>query len=425
MKEPVAIDDERPTASLATLRMRARLLAETRRFFDDAGFFEVDTPLLSADRVIDPHLEPFVARGAESASAGAKPVYLQTSPEFAMKRLLCEGAEAIYQLGKVFRAGERGTRHNPEFTMLEWYRIGDDHHAAMRLTEAYLRTLASSVSQSCGVAGVGLQATNAPPQSPLSPAGDTPDANDSQCGGEGWGEGAAAQPMTLELAPSSALRAPSPPQSSLPCSSWVGSGGEGSRADAGENWGSAPFRTINYRDAFRNRLNLDPLRDDTTKLIAAARTHCSAIPEGFAVTDRDAWLNLLLAECIEPNLGTDRPEFLVDYPASQGALARLRTEPDGTHVAERFELYWRGVELCNGYHELTDAAELRSRIAAETTRRASEGLPPLDTDNRLLRAMDRGLPPCAGNAVGFDRVIMLLLGFERIDDVVPFPFERA
>ncbi len=113
MNESGSIDDERPTASLATLRLRARLLAETRRFFDAAGFFEVGHPAAERDRVIDSHLEPFVAHGAESASTTARPVYLQTSPEFAMKRLLCEGAEAIYQLGKVFRAGERGTRHTP------------------------------------------------------------------------------------------------------------------------------------------------------------------------------------------------------------------------------------------------------------------------------------------------------------------------
>ncbi len=187
----------------------------------------------------------------------------------------------------------------------------------------------------------------------------------------------------------------------------------------------APFRTVTYRDAFRTRLGLDPFRDDTAQIIAAAPPHCSAIPEGLPETDRDGWLNLLLAECVEPHLGADRPEFLVDYPASQGALARLRpsrTEPAWRSGSSCIGAAWK---LCNGYHELTDAAELRSRIAAETTRRASEGLPPLDTDNRLLRAMDRGLPPCAGNAVGFDRVIMLLLGFERIDDVVPFPFERA
>ena len=341
MSESGAIDhDERPTASLDTLRRRAQLLAETRRFFDSAGFFEVDTPLLSADRVIDPHLEPFVARGAESASSTTKPAYLQTSPEFAMKRLLCEGAQAIYQLGKVFRAGERGARHNPEFTMLEWYRVGDDHESAMRLTEAYLRSLAAVV--------------------------------------------------------------PRPPA-----------------------WDTASFRRITYREAFEARLGFDPHRASTRTIVASGLVRGVSPPQSLEEDDRDGWLNWLLAEFVEPSLGSEQPEFLVDYPASQAALARLGTDAEGTKVAERFELYWRGVELCNGYHELTDAAELRSRIATETTRRASEGLPPLDTDNRLLRAMDRGLPPCAGNAVGFDRFVMLLLGFERIDEVVPFPFERA
>jgi lysyl-tRNA synthetase class 2 len=340
-----ASSDFLPTASLRTLELRARALAATRRFLDARGYFEVDVPLVSADRVIDPHLAPFAIvpgdqiHPADHSGPGqnrAAPTHhLQTSVEFGMKRLLAAGARAIYQLSHVFRAEERGPRHNPEFTMLEWYRVGDTHIEQMAETEALVAELFSLVGQ----------------------------------------------PLPV------------------------------------------PFGRLTYQQAFDRSLGIDPLRATVADLARVAAEQGVAVPESLDPHDRDGWLNLLLAFCVEQTLGVERPEFVCDYPASQAALARLR--PGEPPVAERFELYLRGVELCNGYHELTSADELRARIEAESDRRAREGLPPLPVHNRLLDSMASGLPPCAGTALGFDRVLMLAVGAASLDEVIPFPWDRA
>lgn len=318
-----------PTADLKTLQLRAHALAAIRRFFDAQGYFEVDTPLLSQDRVIDANLEPFVVANA----AAGRDLFLQTSPEFAMKRLLVAGAQAIYQLDKVFRRGERGTRHNPEFTMVEWYAVGTDHHQQMQVTEELVREV-------------------------------------------------------FEL---STMR-------TLP---------------------TIPFARTSYSAAFQRHLGIDVFATESSELAKLARQRCASVPESLELDDRDGWLNVLLAELIEPHLGAVVPEFLFDYPATQAALARVRPGPPA--VAERFELYLDGIELCNGYHELTDPAELRQRIRQEWTTR--EGQPPISS--RLLQAMEVGLPPCSGVALGVDRLIMLIAGKQRIDDVIPFPIERC
>lgn len=318
-----------PTADLETLRLRARILAAIRKFFDERGYFEVDTPLLSQDRVIDSNLEPFVVPEAFEG----RDLFLQTSPEFAMKRLLVAGAQAIYQLDKVFRRGERGERHNPEFTMAEWYAVGTDHHQQMAVTEALVREVFQ------------LSATR-------------------------------------QLA-----------------------------ADT--------FVRTSYADAFRRHLGIDVYATGTAQLGELARQRCASVPESLDPTDRDGWLNLLLAELIEPHLGKSVPEFLFDYPPSQAALACIRPGPPA--VAERFELYLDGIELCNGYHELADPAELRERIRHEWTTR--EGDPPVSS--RLLQAMEMGLPPCSGVALGVDRLIMLVAGKRNLNDVMAFPFERS
>jgi len=326
-----------PSASLPTLVVRARALAATRQFLDSRGYLEVDVPLLSADRVIDPNLAPFVVRNADDDQRieKSRPYHLQTSVEFGMKRLLSAGATAIYQLSHVFRAGEQGPRHNPEFTMLEWYRVGDTHLEQMAETEE----LVTHLFALCG--------------------------------------------RTLPR----------------------------------------PFGRITYQTAFERCLGLDPLRASTGELSQAARARQLPVPDSLELSDRDGWLNLLLAFCVEESLGIDRPEFVCDYPASQAALARLR--PGDPPVAERFELYLEGIELCNGYHELTEADELRGRIQSESDRRAGEGLPSLPIHNRLLESMEYGLPPCAGTALGFDRVLMLALKAGCIDEVIPFAWDRA
>jgi len=340
------LPDYLPTATLARLQLRARLLQAVRRFFDERGYFEVDTPLLSHDRVVDPHLEPF------AVDAGRDALYLQTSPEFGMKRLLAAGAQAIYQVGHVFRAGELGRLHNPEFTMVEWYRTGDTHLEQMQVVEDLVVEVFRAAAK----------------------------AFDSE------------PPVS-----SKALPQPQVPR--------------------------VPFLRTTYRESFVRYAGCDVLPLAAADLAELARARQISILESLDPADRDGWLNLLLAELVEPELGKSRPEFLCDYPASQAALARLRQGE--FPVAERFELYIAGIELCNGYHELTDPAEFRRRIEVESQRRIGEGHSPLPVSNRLLAAMDAGLPPCAGVALGFDRLVMLAAGAKSLAEVIPFAFERA
>ena len=307
-------------------------MAVVREFFTARGFLEVDTPILSADTVVDRHLDPL-----STTLTGVGPertMYLQTSPEFAMKRLMAAGGEAIFQIARVFRQGERGNRHNPEFTLVEWYRRGDDYAAGMQL----LSDLISA---------------------------------------------------TLKL---------------------------------------GPAERITYRDAFRRHLAIDPLTIADDELATLARATLSEMSAAFDdTTDRDAWLDLLLTECIEPHLGSSSsgPTILCDYPPSQAALAKLRHDPGSPPVAERFELYVDGIELANGYHELLDADVLLERNVENNRLRVADGKPPLPVDSRLITAMRAGLPPCTGCALGFDRLVMLATGQVDIARVIPFPIERA
>ena len=312
-----------PSASIDALKKRCQLLNEARRFLTERGYWEVETPILSRDVCVDRHLEPLIV---ESIQAGAEPpLYLQTSPEFGMKRLLSAGAGDIFQITRAFRGGEVGPLHNPEFTIVEWYRVGGGYGELMDEVGALVGSLLG-----------------------------TPDAE-----------------------------------------------------------------RVSYRDAFRRHADIDPFEADDRLLCARARA------EGFAdaSADRDQVLNFLLAALVEPCLGIDRPTFLFDFPASQAALAKVRSETPP--VAERFELYIAGVELCNGYQELTDPIELRRRNAEQNALRTGAGKRPLPIESRLLSAMQHGLPECAGVALGFDRVAMLATGARSLDAVLPFPIERA
>ena len=333
---------------------------------DDAGYFEVETPLLSTDIVVDAWLEPFVADFLalpHEWQHGGQPHYLQTSPEFAMKRLLAAGATAIYQLGKVFRNGEVGQRHNPEFTMLEWYRVGDDHHSQMRFTETLVQRVFQKAAE-------------------LSPGLPTPETIEGQTR------------YQSRLA--------------MPVANPQG------------------FERLTYDTAFERYAGQRVLDANLVSLADLATRHRRVPPPGLYHDDRDGWLNWLLAELVEPHLGRDRPTFLYNYPASQAALAQTSAPfPGAPAVAERFELYIDGVELCNGYHELTDPAVLRERIHEQLALRSEAGLRPLPADSRLLAAMEAGLPPSSGNALGVDRLIMLALGQKCLADVIAFPFDRA
>jgi lysyl-tRNA synthetase class 2 len=323
--------DFRPTADWPMLRLRAELLRKTRDFFDRRGFIEVETPILSSDVVVDRHLDPFSAVLSDDPRRPevGRRLWLQTSPEFHMKRLLASGGGAIYQITRAFRNGERGARHNPEFTIVEWYRRGDDYAAGMRLLS--------------------------------------------------------------EL-----------------CQSLLGRG---------------PASTITYAEALARYAHVDPHGDSIATLAAAAKGANIAVPESMQADDRDAWLDLLLVECVEPNLGKSEPQILHDYPPSQAALAVVRNEEPP--VAERFELYVDGLELANGYHELLDAQVLRQRNRQNNALRQQDGKPALPEESRLLAAMEAGLPACTGVALGLDRVVMLVSGAAAIDRVIAFPIERA
>jgi len=319
----------RPTANFDALRLRAAMLQAVRDYFARTGALEVETPALVRAAVTDVHLESL--RVVDDAAAGATAGFLQTSPEYAMKRLLCAGAPDIYQVCRVYRAGERGGRHNPEFTMIEWYRLDFDHHALMRDVEALVRSV-------------------------LAPYLD--------CG---------------------------------------------------------PSAFVTYGEAFDRALGVDPLHAPVPDLVAALERVGVALPESMRDSrERDDVLDLALGTVVAESFARDRLTFMFDFPASQAALAQAHGE-----VAARFEAFWGALELANGFHELGDATEQRSRFAADTARRQQRGQPARTTDERLLGALAHGLPACAGVALGFDRLAMVAAGAQHIDHVIAFPFERA
>jgi len=314
----------RPSASLETLKARASLLSAIRAFFAERHVLEVDTPILSRHATVDRHIESFAAAGQ----------WLHTSPEFAMKRLLAAGSGSIYQLCHVFRAGDVGQLHNPEFLMLEWYRVGWDATRLMDEIEDLLRAL-----------GV---------------------------------------PM------------------------------------------GAPVARLTYRQAFEQVAQIDPFTATIAQLRGGLASHGVTAPGHVTpdeATDRDFWLDLWMGAIVGPKLGLATPCFVHDFPASQAALARVR---DGNPpVAERFELFWRGLELANGFHELTDAAEQKRRFESDRDWRKQHdrSVPPYDAN--LIAALESGLPPCAGVALGVDRLLMLLLGLPDVASVMPFDSARA
>ncbi|MBL1266758.1 MAG: EF-P lysine aminoacylase GenX [Halomonas sp.] len=318
--------DWQPSASFETLRERARLMAKVRAFFAQRDVLEVETPVLGQGGSTDVHLVSLhtLAR----TDKGQRRLWLQTSPEFHMKRLLAAGSGPIFQLARSFRDGEIGARHNIEFTMLEWYR----------------------------------------PQFTL-----------DQLIGE-------AATLIMSLLPS------------FP----------------------GPLVHYRYRELFHTYVEVDPFTTSLERLraIAAERAHMPA--QSLADEGRDTCLDLLMSVVIEPQLGQQELSVVVDYPASQAALARRHQDTDGEWVASRFEIYLNGIELANGYDELTDATEQRTRFAEDNAERRRLGLPEVDVDERLLAALEHGMPEGAGVALGIDRLIQLALGKARLEDVLTF-----
>lgn len=310
-----------PTASLNALRQRGALLADIRHFFARRAVLEVEVPLLSRRATSDPHID------AITALCNGAPGFLSTSPEFGLKRLLAAGVGDCYYLGKAFRDGEAGGRHNPEFTMLEWYRCGwDDHQLMAEVGELLSAMLHIDTVERCS-----------------------------------------------------------------------------------------------YRTLFQQHLQLDPhnATEQALRECVAQELQLSFVP-----ANRNECLNLLMSHHLEAAMGPGIT-LLYDFPASQAALARVETDEQGTMVARRFEAYVDGMELANGYWELTDAAEQQRRFDADHRHRAMAKQHVYPYEERLLAALAAGIPDCAGVALGVDRLLMLAGGFDTIEQVLAFPMERA
>jgi lysyl-tRNA synthetase class 2 len=323
-------------------RARARLAAVVRETLASLGYEEVETPALVPAAGMEPHIRAFETELVVEGGARRR-LYLHTSPEYAMKRLLADGFGRIFQLARVFRSEEPSRTHNPEFTMLELYRAGADHHGVM----ADLETVVEAAARA--------------------------------------------------LSPDGAARA--------------------SRGGAELSF-AAPFERLTVADAFRRHAGVDlaACAGDAARLAEAARRagHDPGPPgEPFD----DVFFRVML-DAVEPRIGAGRPTYLVDWPASMAALSRVsRADP---RWAERFELYAAGLELANGFAELTDAVEQRRRLEEEQRQRRALGRPVYPLDERFLEAVGR-MPEAGGVALGLDRLLMLLVGAEAIDDVLLFP----
>lgn len=322
--------DWQPTASLKNLRFRAQFLSEIRDFFYKRGVLEVETPLMCKGAATDPYINPIPVFYAQSHLIDSQNFYLQTSPEFAMKRLLAAGSGPIYQICKAFRFDEIGRLHNPEFSILEWYRPGFNHHKLMDEVEALL------------------------------------------C-------------LVLDTSKSERLT---------------------------------------YQGVFEHFLGFDPHKISMQQLKECALSKGIILSTSAmnTLTTND-WLDILMTHCIEPHLGFENPVMIYDFPASKAALAKVH---DGVPaVAERFEVYVRGVELANGYHELTDPDIQFLRIKADCEYRKTNGYPEIPIDFRLIEALKAGLPDSAGVALGLDRLLMLKLNSHEIQEVISFTTDRA
>jgi elongation factor P--(R)-beta-lysine ligase len=367
---------DRFAARRENLAARGRILHAVRQFFADEGFIEVETPALQISPGLEPHLRAFGTTLNDPREASALPRYLHTSPEFAMKKLLAGGMTQIWQLCHVFRDGERGATHHPEFSMIEWYRAGATYRELMNDCEKLLRyaVLAAAPTPTLPRLRRRGMATASAPDALLPPRA-----------GEGWDGGL----------------------------SW-----HGKTANAAQ-----PFERITVSEVFRRHADIDilatapdPKRPDIALLAAQAQKLGSAPHPG------DDWEDLyfrIFLERIEPKLGIGAPTILYDYPISMAALSRPK--PGDSRLAERFELYACGLELANAFSELTDAKEQRARFTADQAKKKSLYGETYPIDKDFLAALEHGLPDCAGIALGFDRLVMLCTGAADIEEVLWAP----
>ncbi|WP_349431099.1 EF-P lysine aminoacylase EpmA [Methylomarinum sp. Ch1-1] len=321
----------RPSCQVEQLRARAQLLAAVRAFFQSRKVLEVETPLLCQATGTDPQLDFFCTDGQRSVQRSS--LYLQTSPEFAMKRLLAAGSGSIYQICKAFRNGESGRFHNPEFTILEWYRVDYCLHELMHEVAELITTL---------------------------------------------------------LEPHRVL---------------------------------GPTRIIAYQQLFIDETGLDPLVFSVEQYRDYARRQGFGEAIDICEDNHSMWLDFIFSHKIQPSMGEESLCLVHGYPAIQSSLARISASD--ARVAERFEVFVRGIELGNGFFELADAAEQEERFDQEIAERRSRRLPAVEKDRRFLAALQSGLPDCSGVAIGLDRLLMILTGAACIDDILAFPIARA
>jgi lysyl-tRNA synthetase class 2 len=323
-------NDWRPTCSLELIRLRAKMLAELRQFFAEKSVLEVETPLLSHSSGTDPQLEFFTTDYC--LSPRRQTLFLQTSPEFAMKRLLAAGSGSIYQIGKAFRNGESGRFHNPEFTLLEWYRVG---FSLAQLMDEIAELIAGLFRDQ------GLQET----------------------------------------------------------------------------------QRVSYQDVFVSYTGLNPLIFSYQEYCTFARDSQLSEAVTLCGENHGLWLDFLFSHKVQPYLGQNALCLVYGYPACQSSLARISEQND--QIAERVELFINGIELGNGYYELIDSKEQNERFDKEQVIRQQQKLPVTVKDQRLVAALESGLPECSGVAIGLDRLLMLLSGSTSIDEVLSFSICRA
>lgn len=311
----------RPSASIDLLKQRAQLITKIREFFNHRHYLEVDTPVMARYGVSDVYLSNIKAffRG--------EPYQLQTSPEYHMKRLLAAGSGPIFQIARVFRDDELGRWHNPEFTLLEWYQLGIDHHELMNEMDLLLQSIL----------------------------------------------------------------------------------------------GSRPMIRKTYQQAFVEACTIDPFQASIEELKGVLRQHDLETVLPPEEQDRDQYLFLLMSHVVEPFLAHEEvPVAVYNFPVSQAALAQINNG-----VADRFEVYYQGVELANGFHELTDAKAQANRFAMDQQLRIQKGFSEVEFDHYLLEALEFGMPSCSGVALGIDRLLALALKQDSIRNVISFDFSRA
>ena len=316
------------------LRFRSELLRNVRQFFYDRNFCEVQTPVLSADTNVDCYLDPLAVsdKSLPLNHHNTRRYYLQTSPEFSMKRLLAAGLDPIFQIAPVFRLGDRGQFHNVEFTLLEWYRIGDNYQTGMFFLAELIRFLFAT--------------------------------------------------QNLEL-------------------------------------GEIGYST--YQSLFESEVGINPHTATIDELRSICGHRRIVYPDTNWGNSADDWLDLLFSELVQPVLES---VIVYDFPESQAQLAKIRHDEEYA-VSERFELFLKGQEVANGYHESRNAAELRQRFRKNRERRHARGQAWLPVNSRLLTVMELGFPPCSGTALGIDRLLMVMLEADSIEDVLTFPIETA